>query len=126
MKTTARQSNAAHAVMESYIRCGLRNMIKIAVVGPESSGKTTMCEALALEFGSIWVEEFARAHLEEHGPEYTEPDLLNIAKGQVLAEGQAIKRAEERCDRDACQKCLLHDVLRELIVAARRSPPEWN
>ena len=106
MKTTARQSNAAHAVMESYIRCGLRNMIKIAVVGPESSGKTTMCEALALEFGSIWVEEFARAHLEEHGPEYTEPDLLNIAKGQVLAEGQAIKRAEEQgvdlifCDTD--------------------------
>ena len=106
MKTTVANGNAAWLVMESYIRCGLRNMIKIAVVGPESSGKTTMCEALALEFGSIWVEEFARAHLEEHGFEYTEPDLLNIAKGQVLAEGKAIKRAEEQgvdlifCDTD--------------------------
>ncbi|MCC7501046.1 MAG: ATP-binding protein [Flavobacteriales bacterium] len=81
-------------------------MIKIAVVGPESSGKTNMCEALALEFGCIWVKEYARAHLEERGPEYTEPDLLNIAKGQLLAESEAIALAERQrvdliiCDTD--------------------------
>ena len=81
-------------------------MIRIAIVGPECSGKTTLCEALAAHFGCMWVKEHARAHLEEHGPDYTEQDLLNIAMGQVLAEGEAQKLAQQAgvdltfCDTD--------------------------
>jgi NadR type nicotinamide-nucleotide adenylyltransferase len=70
-------------------------MIKVAIVGPECSGKSTLCEALAAHYGCVWVMEYARAHLEEHGPDYVEQDLLNIALGQVLAEGEAQKLAKE-------------------------------
>jgi nicotinamide riboside kinase len=70
-------------------------MIKFAIVGPECSGKSTLCEALAVHYGCVRVKEFARAHLEEHGPDYVEQDLLNFAMGQVLAEGEAQKLAKE-------------------------------
>ncbi len=70
-------------------------MTRIAIVGPECSGKTTLCEALTVHYGCVWVKEYARAHLEAHGPDYTEPDLLHIAMGQVRAEGEAQKRAQE-------------------------------
>ena len=70
-------------------------MIRVAVVGPECSGKSTLSEALAVHYGCVWVKEYARAHLEERGPDYVEQDLLNIAMGQVLAEGEAQKLAKE-------------------------------
>lgn len=81
-------------------------MIKIAIVGPESSGKTSLCEALVVHFSCLLVKEYARAHLEEHGPKYTEHELLSIAKGQMLAEAETEKLAEEAevqlifCDTD--------------------------
>ncbi len=70
-------------------------MTRITVVGPECSGKTTLCEALAVHYGCVWVKEFARAHLEEHGPAYTEQDLLNFAMGQMLGEAETQKLAKE-------------------------------
>ena len=57
-------------------------MVKIAIVGPESSGKTTLCEALAAHYDVPWVEEFARAYLTERGGRYEEKDLPDIAQGQ--------------------------------------------
>jgi len=69
-------------------------MTRITIVGPECSGKTTLCEALAAHYGCVWVKEYARAHLEEHGPGYVEQDLLNFAMGQVLAEAEAQKLAQ--------------------------------
>lgn len=58
-------------------------MLKIAVVGPESSGKTTLCEALMLQRQAWMVSEVAREFLGELERPYVEADLLAIAKAQA-------------------------------------------
>lgn len=58
-------------------------MLKIAVVGPESSGKTTLCEALMLQRQAWMVSEVAREFLSELERPYVEVDLLAIAKAQT-------------------------------------------
>jgi len=59
---------------------------KIVVLGPESTGKSTLCEQLALHYNTLWVPEFARAYLLEHGMNYSYQDLLTIATGQLELE----------------------------------------
>lgn len=59
---------------------------RIAVIGPESTGKSTLSADLAAHFKSIWVPEYARQHLEMHGLEYNFDDLLTIARKQVEEE----------------------------------------
>ena len=59
---------------------------KIAIIGPESTGKSTLSEDLANHFNTLWVPEYARQYLENLGREYEEADLLEIAKGQVALE----------------------------------------
>lgn len=61
-------------------------MKKIVIIGPESTGKSTLCQQLADHFGTEWVPEYAREYLLEHGTEYRYDDLLTIAKGQVALE----------------------------------------
>lgn len=81
-------------------------MLTIAIVGPESSGKTTLTEALAQHYRCAWAKEFARTALEENGPAYAEEDLLAFAQGQLLALGEAIALARKTppplvfCDTD--------------------------
>ena len=61
---------------------------RIAVVGPESTGKSTLSRALARELGATWVPEHARALLEEPGAQDRGwPALLeDIARGQQAQE----------------------------------------
>lgn len=60
--------------------------VKIAIVGPESSGKSTLAAALAARFGAPWAPEFAREYLENLGRPYGPHDLPLIARGQLAAE----------------------------------------
>lgn len=64
-------------------------IIKIVVIGPESTGKSTLCEALAAHFQTIWCREYAREYLLQHGTDYSYDDLLTIAKGQLKLEDEA-------------------------------------
>lgn len=59
---------------------------KIVVIGPESTGKSTLCAQLAEHYQTLWVPEYAREYLEENGIDYSYNDLLTIAKGQVKLE----------------------------------------
>ena len=59
---------------------------KIVIIGPESTGKSTLCEKLAAHYQTLWVPEYAREYLEKHGTDYTYDDLLAIAKGQIELE----------------------------------------
>ena len=59
---------------------------KIVVIGPESTGKTSLCEQLAAHFQPKWCPEYAREYLLSHGNQYSFEDLLTIAKGQVELE----------------------------------------
>lgn len=69
------------------------NIKKIAVIGPESTGKSTICEALAAELQTVWVKEYAREYLELLPYEYTQADLLAIAKGQMKEEDTLLPTA---------------------------------
>ncbi len=55
----------------------------IVVIGPESTGKSTLCSQLAEHYKTLWVPEFAREYLLKNGTNYSYEDLLLIAKGQI-------------------------------------------
>jgi NadR type nicotinamide-nucleotide adenylyltransferase len=59
---------------------------KIVVIGPESTGKSTLCQQLAAHYNTLWCPEYAREYLLKHGTNYTYDDLLTIAKGQIALE----------------------------------------
>jgi len=61
---------------------------KIAIIGPESTGKSTLCELLAQHYNTQWCPEFAREYLLTHGTDYSYGDLLYIAKGQLAMEDE--------------------------------------
>lgn len=69
--------------------------IKIVIIGPESTGKSTLCDAMAKHFSTTWCREYAREYLLEHGTNYTFDDLLVIAKGQLKLEDGAVDRIAE-------------------------------
>ncbi|GAC1453338.1 MAG: hypothetical protein NVSMB7_16070 [Chitinophagaceae bacterium] len=69
-------------------------MKKIVVIGPESTGKSTLCEKLACHFQTSWCPEYAREYLLAHGTGYTYDTLLDIAKGQVALEEKYIHEIE--------------------------------
>lgn len=72
-------------------------MIRIAITGPESSGKSDLAKALANHFDTVYVLEFARDYLEENGSEYSFEDLDEICKGQIAREEKALSKANEIC-----------------------------
>lgn len=61
---------------------------KIVIIGPESTGKSTLCEQLAQQFETIWCPEFAREYLLTYGTNYEYEDLLAIARGQLAMEDE--------------------------------------
>lgn len=69
---------------------------KIVILGPESTGKSTLCDALATHYQTIWTPEYARQYLSEHGTKYTHDDLLTIAKGQIENEERAINALHKK------------------------------
>ncbi len=64
---------------------------KIVILGPESTGKTTLCKQLADHYQTKWVPEYAREYLVQNGSDYSFDDLLTIAKGQINSEEMYIK-----------------------------------
>ena len=58
-------------------------MLRIAITGPESSGKTTLAKALSEHYNISFVPEFARTYLEKTEGKYEQLDLDNIAQGQL-------------------------------------------
>ena len=58
-------------------------MIRIAITGPESSGKSTLCQALSKHYEVEYIPEFARSYLEKNNGVYIQTDLDEIGKGQL-------------------------------------------
>jgi NadR type nicotinamide-nucleotide adenylyltransferase len=69
---------------------------KIVIIGPESTGKSTLCEGLAAHFQTDWVREYAREYLEEHGMGYSYATLSMIARGQLALEDKGVAAKEAR------------------------------
>lgn len=64
---------------------------KVAITGPESSGKSALAAWLAGQWRTAWVPEFARAYLTAlpNPAAYSPADLEAIARGQRAAEESA-------------------------------------
>jgi len=69
-------------------------MRKIVIIGPESTGKSTLSEQLAEYYQTCWCPEFAREYLLDNGKQYSYGDLLNIAHGQLELEDTMITQAK--------------------------------
>jgi NadR type nicotinamide-nucleotide adenylyltransferase len=61
---------------------------KVVIIGPESTGKSSLCELLAQHYNMQWCPEFAREFLMTNGKDYSYDDLLTIAKGQLALEDE--------------------------------------
>ena len=59
---------------------------RIAVIGPESTGKSELCQNLARHYEAEWVPEYARFHLDRMDKPYKKEDLGLIAQGQMAWE----------------------------------------
>ncbi|WP_353205016.1 ATP-binding protein [Sphingomonas sp.] len=55
-------------------------MTMICLHGPESTGKSTLIEQLAAQFGTIFVPEYGRTFAETHGTDFSMADLVEIAQ----------------------------------------------
>jgi len=67
---------------------------KIVIIGPESTGKSTLCEQLAQHYETTWCPEFAREYLLSNGTSYEFDDLLTIARGQLALEDEFTTQLE--------------------------------
>jgi NadR type nicotinamide-nucleotide adenylyltransferase len=70
-----------------------KGLIKIAVVGPESTGKSTISQQLALHYDTVWVPEYARGYCEKLVAECTWEDEINMFRGQLELEKQMASKA---------------------------------
>ncbi len=68
-------------------------MKKVVVLGPESTGKSTLCEQLSSHYDTIFCPEFAREFLAGKTGKYNYGDLLDIAKGQIYLEDKLLADA---------------------------------
>jgi len=85
--------------MEENLKQQHTEVIKIAMYGPESTGKTTLASQLANEFNTIWIPEFARDYLQEKWNSKKEicsqEDLIPIAIGQTQLENEGLNKANK-------------------------------
>lgn len=61
-------------------------MFKIAILGPESTGKSALAESLANHYEAPWVPEYAREYVEHLTIPYTYEDVCSIARKQIEQE----------------------------------------
>jgi NadR type nicotinamide-nucleotide adenylyltransferase len=71
-------------------------MKKIVIIGPESTGKSTLCEQLSQHYQTQWCPEFAREYLLTNGMNYNYDDLLTIAKGQLNLEEEYLSMVDSQ------------------------------
>lgn len=81
--------------MNAHLPKQVNTPLRIAIVGPECTGKTVLAEALAEHYNTEWVREYARGYLDKLAIAYVEEDLLRIAKGQMLIEDEFFRDANK-------------------------------
>ncbi len=86
--------------------------LRIAVYGPESTGKTELAGKLAAHFRAPLVAEYARERWDAQGA-LTLEDMLPVAQEQWRREEEAVAKAERLviCDTDALTTMLWSDLL---------------
>lgn len=79
--------------LRQFPKNGTTEIIRIALFGPESTGKTTLAKQLAEYYKTEWVPEFARDYLQEKWDVSQQicdvDDMLPIAYGQTQLENNS-------------------------------------
>jgi NadR type nicotinamide-nucleotide adenylyltransferase len=70
-------------------------ILKIAIVGPESTGKSTMSAHLAEHYDTAWVPEYARGYCEKLTAPPTWQDEINMFYGQLALEKEYLPKANK-------------------------------
>lgn len=92
--------------MEKKLRQQSSNIVKVVLIGPESTGKTTLSRQLAAHYKTVWVPEFSRDYLQEKWDKEhrvcEKKDIIPIAVGQINLENKQAKQANKLliCDTD--------------------------
>ena len=68
-------------------------LTRVAILGAESSGKSTLCEALARHYGTVWVPEYLREFVDTRSRVPFESDQYPIACTQRERENALAARA---------------------------------
>ncbi len=68
---------------------------KIAIVGPESTGKSTISPMLAEHYETVWVPEYAREYCEKLSAPCTWEDEINMFRGQLELEKELLPKANK-------------------------------
>ncbi len=68
---------------------------KIAIVGPESTGKSTIAAQLAEHYNTVWVPEYAREYCSKLTEPCTWQDEINMFRGQLDLENQLLGSANQ-------------------------------
>jgi len=87
---------------------------RVAILGTESTGKTTLAQQLADAFGTTWVPEYGRAYCEGRDTrELTSDDFDAIGRGQIVAEESAARSANRVliCDTDVRTTATWSDII---------------
>lgn len=64
----------------------MNRLLKVAITGPESTGKSMIAQELADHYSTVWVPEYARVHLLKLDQPYVYDDVLEIAQNQKASE----------------------------------------
>ncbi len=56
--------------------------LKIALLGAESTGKTSLCSQLSAYYNACWIPEYARDYIQQLNRQYTFEDVEHIAEQQ--------------------------------------------
>ncbi|MCX6246924.1 MAG: ATP-binding protein [Bacteroidetes bacterium] len=71
----------------------MNKVLKIAITGPESTGKSQLAEELAMHYHTVFVPEFARAYIDALDRPYNRKDISIIAEGQLREEHRLFRVA---------------------------------
>lgn len=88
--------------MEGKVQRAKGKVKRIAVTGPESTGKSELAKQLAGYYETIRVPEIARGYLINLGRSYVYEDILSIAQEQLMRENILAEKASKVlfCDTD--------------------------
>ena len=95
--------------------CG-DDVVRVVVVGAESTGKTTLAKGLAIHYQTAWVPEYGRPYWEglltSSTANFTTDDFVHIAEVQERMEEMLARHANRVliCDTDAFTTWLWHEL----------------
>lgn len=75
---------------------------KICLIGPESTGKSTITQKLAQEFNTVYIPEYAKAIIDTQQGQFFEKNVTQVAYAQIRTE-KALERMTNKimfCDSD--------------------------